>query len=177
MRPERAWNSEGGIDFHLGDHWRGSGTFFSRNERDDIDYIRLNSSAIWQATNFQKLTFNGWEGALAWSRNGQNVQVQYTGIHGIQAALGGYQSKYAFNFPSQQAVLSWQRTSIHGLQTRLRVGVTNQEQRPAYAACRRVRRLHTIAFPSIPAPDESHGHQLSTSAWRCNARARGSRRS
>lgn len=132
LRPERAWNSEGGVDFHLGDHWRGSGTFFSRNERDDIDYIRLNSSAIWQATNFGKLTFNGWEAALIWSRNGHGVQVQYTGIHGIQAALGGYQSKYAFNYPSQQAVISWQRTSTQGLQTRIRVGVTNQEQRRAY---------------------------------------------
>jgi iron complex outermembrane receptor protein len=132
LQPERAWNSEGGIDYHPADHWRSSFTFFSRHERDNIDYIRVNSAAIWQATNFEKLTFNGWEGSLTWSRYGQNVELQYTGVHGIQSALGGYQSKYAFNYPSQQAVIGWQRTSSRGLQTRIRVGVTNQEQRPAY---------------------------------------------
>ncbi|MFL6415259.1 MAG: TonB-dependent receptor plug domain-containing protein [Bryobacteraceae bacterium] len=133
LQPERAWNFEGGIDLHPADHWRGSFVFFSRHETNNIDYIRQNSAAIWQATNFGKLTFNGWEGVLAWIRNGQKVDVQYTGIHGIQRALGGYQSKYIFNYPSQQAVLGWQRTSNRGFQTRIRVGVTNQEQRPAYA--------------------------------------------
>jgi iron complex outermembrane receptor protein len=132
LRPERAWNAEGGIDLHLADHWRGAFTFFSRHEADNIDYIRPSSGAIWQATNFGKLTFNGWEGSLNWSRNGQSVEVQYTGIHGIESALGGYQSKYIFNFPSQQAVLGWEHVSSRGLQTRVRVGVTNQEQRPAY---------------------------------------------
>jgi iron complex outermembrane receptor protein len=133
LRPERAWNSEGGVDLHLADHWRGSFTFFSRHETDNIDYLRANSAAIWQATNFGKLTFNGVEGSLAWSRNGQNVDVEYTAVHGIQAALGGYQSKYVFNYPSQQGVVSWQRTSSRGLQMRLRLGVTDQVGRPAYA--------------------------------------------
>jgi iron complex outermembrane receptor protein len=132
LRPERAWNSEGGIDLHPADNWRGSFTFFSRHETDNIDYIRSNPAAIWQATNFGKLTFNGWEGTLVWSRNGQRMDVQYTGIHGVRAALGSDQSKYVFNYPSQQAILGWQRTSVRGLQTRIRVGVTNQEQRPAY---------------------------------------------
>ncbi|MFL6451177.1 MAG: TonB-dependent receptor plug domain-containing protein [Bryobacteraceae bacterium] len=132
LQPERAWNAEGGVDLHLADHWRGSFTFFSRHETDNIDYIRANPAAIWQATNFGRLTFNGWEASLNWSRNGQSVDVQYTGIHGIQSALGGYQSKYLFNYPSQQGIVGWQRVSRYGLQTRVRVGITNQEQRPAY---------------------------------------------
>jgi len=133
LRPEHAWNSEVGIDVHAADHWRGSFTFFSRHEGDNIDYIRANSAAIWQATNFGKLTFNGWEGSLNWSRSGQVIQLEYTGIHGIQNALGGYQSKYIFNYPSQQAVLGWTHTSARGFQMRVRAGVTNQEERPAYA--------------------------------------------
>lgn len=132
LRPERAWNSEIGVETHPAEHWRGSFAFFSRHETDNIDYIRSDAAAIWQATNFGRVTFNGWEGSLAWNRDGQNVDLQYTGIHGIQAALGSYQSKYIFNYPSQQAVLGWRRISRHGIQTRLRLGVTNQEQRPAY---------------------------------------------
>jgi iron complex outermembrane recepter protein len=132
LQPERAWNFEGGVDGHLADHWRATATFFSRHESNDIDYVRLTAADIWQATNFQRLVFSGWEAVLAWSQNGQTVQLQYTGIRGIQDTLAGYQSKYAFNYPSQQAVVAWQRTSSRGLQTRIRVGITNQEQRPAY---------------------------------------------
>lgn len=133
LRPEHAWNSEAGVDFHPGDHWRASFTFFSRHETDNIDYVRANSDAIWQATNFGRLTFNGWEGALVWSRAGQVIQLEYTGIRGIRDVLGGYQSKYIFNYPSEQAVLGWTHTSARGFQTRIRAGITNQEQRPAYA--------------------------------------------
>ena len=133
LRPEHAWNSEGGVDVHPADHWRASFTFFSRHETDNIDYVRANSDAIWQATNFGRLKFNGWEGSLVWSRSGQVIRLEYTGIRGIRDALGGYQSKYIFNYPSQQAVLGWTHTSVRGIQTRIRAGVTNQEQRPAYA--------------------------------------------
>jgi iron complex outermembrane recepter protein len=133
LLPEYAWNSEGGVDFHPAERWRASFTFFSRHETDNIDYIRANSAAIWQATNFGRLTFNGWEGSLNWSRSGQVIQLEYTGIRGVQDALGGYQSKYIFNYPSEQAVLGWTHTSDRGFQARIRAGVTNQVQRPAYA--------------------------------------------
>ncbi len=133
LRPERSMNYEGGLDWHATSHIRTSFTVFNRREKDDIDYIRANSSNIWQATNFARLTFTGWEASLAWSLpNSQTAEFEYTGLHGAQAALNGYQSKYVFNFPTQQAVISWQRTSPAGWLARLRTGVTSQYQRNTY---------------------------------------------
>ena len=133
LRPERSMNYEAGLDWHLTNRVRSSFTVFNRREKDDIDYIRANSSDIWQATNFARLTFSGWEASLVWSLpKSQTVELQYTGLHGGQSALNGYQSKYVFNFPTEQGVISWQRSSTAGWLARLRTGVTSQYQRNAY---------------------------------------------
>jgi iron complex outermembrane receptor protein len=133
LKPEKAMNYEAGLDWHPASHLRGSVTAFTRRETDDIDYIRANSSDIWQATNFARLTLTGWEASLIWSLpKSQTAELEYTGLHGAQGALDGYQSEYVFNFPTQQAVIAWQRTSGTGWIARVRVGITNQYQRNAY---------------------------------------------
>ncbi|HEY1949626.1 MAG TPA: TonB-dependent receptor [Bryobacteraceae bacterium] len=134
LLPERAMNYEGGVDVYLPHRWRASATVFSRHENNDIDYIRADSSDIWQATNFAKLTFTGVEASLVWSmQNSGRLEIQYTGLHGAEGALNGYQSEYVFNYPTQQAVVSWERSSSRGWLARVRLGVTNQYQRNAYA--------------------------------------------
>jgi iron complex outermembrane receptor protein len=133
LRPEHAMNYEGGLDLYPAEHWRGSATVFSRHETDDIDYVRANSSAIWQALNFGRLTLTGVEASLAWAPDKQQkFELQYTGLHGAQAALGGFQSKYVFNYPTQQAVFAWQGASARGWIGRVRAGVTDQYERNAY---------------------------------------------
>ncbi|MBV9268153.1 MAG: TonB-dependent receptor [Acidobacteriaceae bacterium] len=133
LKPEKAWNYEGGIDWYPRDRWRFSGTVFERRERDDIDYIRANPNAIWQATNFDQLNFTGVEATMALALPyAQLVAIEFTGIRGASAALNGLQSKYVFNYPSEEAVLSWQRTSPSGWLARIRTGVTNQYQRDSY---------------------------------------------
>ena len=133
LRPEHAMNYEGGMDVYPAEHWRGSVTVFSRHETDDIDYVRANSSAIWQALNFGRLTLTGVEGSLEWAPGKeQKFDLQYTGLHGAQAALEGFQSKYVFNYPTQQAVFAWQAASSRGWIARVRAGVTDQYQRDAY---------------------------------------------
>lgn len=133
LKPERAQNYEAGIDWHAGKRLKLSATVFDRRERDDIDYVRANSSGVWQAMNFDRLDFFGAEADLSISLPGhQTVQAGYTVLHGAEAALDGYQSKYVFNYPSQQAVVSWERLLDGGLIARLRTGVTNQYQRNAY---------------------------------------------
>jgi iron complex outermembrane receptor protein len=134
LKPARAVDYEGGLDWDLQPHWRAAVTVFQRRDRNDIDYIRANPNAIWQAMNFDRLVFTGWEASLAVSlAHAQTVRVEYTGLHGAQAALDGYQSKYAFNYPTQQATVSWQRVLPQGWIARVRVGVVNQYQRKAYA--------------------------------------------
>jgi len=83
LKPEQAWNYEGGVNWIPSERWRLSGTVFERRERNDIGYVRANANAIWQATNFSRVHFTGFEASLL-------------------------QSKYAFNYPVQQAVLAWQ---------------------------------------------------------------------
>jgi iron complex outermembrane recepter protein len=133
LKPEQAWDYEGGLDWHPRDRWRVSLTAFDRHERDDIDYVRANSSSIWQAMNFDRLNFIGWEAAVSLSLPyAQLVSAEYTGLHGASAALDGLQSKYVFNYPTQEAVLAWQRSSRRGWIARIRTGVTDQYQRSTY---------------------------------------------
>ena len=112
LKPEEAWNYECGIDWNPHEHWQVSGTVFERRERNGIDYVRANSESIWQATNFDRLNFTGFEGAVVLTLpHSQIARVEFTSLHGASAALGDRQSKYAFNYPVQQAVLSWQKLS------------------------------------------------------------------
>ncbi len=133
LKPERAANYEAGVDVHASGRLRLSFTAFDRHERDDIDYVRANASEIWQAMNFDRLNFVGWEATVSESLPyGQLLSVEYTGLHGAAAALQGFQSKYVFNYPTDQAVIAWQRVSARGWMARLRTGVTNQYQRSTY---------------------------------------------
>lgn len=134
LKPEKAWNYESGLDWYPREHWRVSGTVFERRERDDIDFVRANPTAIWQATNFDRLNFTGFEGAIAVTLpHAQLVEAQFTDIRGAAAALKGLQSKYVFNYPEQEAVVSWQRTSARGWVARARLGMANEYQRDSYA--------------------------------------------
>ena len=133
LKPEQAINYEAGLNWHPGNNWRAFFTVFSRHEKDNIDYVRANSTDIWQAMNFDRLTFTGWEASLAWSLpNSQSIKLEYTGLRGAEAALKGYQSKYVFNYPTQQAVVGWQLSSSRGWLARARISITNQYQRSAY---------------------------------------------
>ena len=133
LKPEKAMNYEAGVDLYPSARWRSSLVVFSRHETNDIDYVRANSSDIWQAMNFAHVNFTGWEASLFGSLpHSQSVQVEYTGLHGAEGALNGFQSKYAFNYPTQQAVIGWERAAPRGWIARIRAGVTNQYQRNAY---------------------------------------------
>lgn len=132
LKPEKATEFETGLDWHPRDKVKLSVTAFDRKERDDIDYVRANSSAIWQAMNFDRLNFVGAEASASLTlKHHQTLTVGFTSLHGAEAALNGYQSKYVFNYPTEQAVAGWEADS-HGWLARVRGGVTNQYQREAY---------------------------------------------
>src|SRR5580698_1637379 len=83
LKPEQALSYEGGIDWHLRQHWRAFATAFDRDEKNGIDYVRSSPSDPWQAMNFDRLRFlgveSGVEGELPHS---QKLTVQFTAIHG-----------------------------------------------------------------------------------------------
>ncbi len=133
LRPESAWGYEAGVDWHATQKLRGELTVFHRRERDVIDYVRASLNDVYRATNFDRLNFTGVEAALI-SQPFQNHQVEfrYTGLTGAHSAIGGYISKYVFNYPTHSGVVSWQATLPHGIIARTRVDVLQRIAREPY---------------------------------------------
>ena len=133
LRPEKAWSYEGGLEWSRGGVRTGV-TVFQRRETDGIDYVRRSPADIWRATNIQRLRFTGVEASAGWrATRGQQVDLSYTGLRGVQNALSDLQSKYAFNYPVHSGVASWNATLPRGFLMRVRVGAMQRLAREAYA--------------------------------------------
>ena len=134
LRPEKAWSYEGGLDWNAGRKLRGEVVVFHRRETDGIDYFRRSLNDIWRATNIQNLRFTGVEVSTSFRvADGQQVDLRYTGLHGVQDSLGANYSKYAFNYPSQSAVASWTASLPGGMSFRTRIGAVQRLARDPYA--------------------------------------------
>ena len=134
LRPERTWTYEGGLDWNAGGRLRASVAVFNRRERDGIDYVRLSPAEPWRADNIAELSFTGVEASGA-VRAGRDhlLEFRYTGLRGVQAALGSLQSRYIFNYPSQSAVASWQARLPGEVLVRTRLGALKRRGRDPYA--------------------------------------------
>ena len=133
LRPERAWNYEGGIDWNPGTHWRGYLTLFERRERDDIDYYRASPNALWQAVNIDSLNFTGVESGLRYAvGNSQTFDFRYSWLHGVEDSLPIGQTKYAFYYPVHSGVVSWQANLPSHFMLRARLGVLDRLAEGAY---------------------------------------------
>ncbi len=133
LRPERAWDFEGGLDWNAAHHLRGDVTAFQLREQDVIDYMRSSPAEQWMATNIDNLHFNGIETSLAAPLpHAQELDVSYTAMHGYHQAMPGVESEYAFWYPTQSAVVSWRAQLPYGLLARSRVGVLDRYQYKTY---------------------------------------------
>jgi iron complex outermembrane receptor protein len=134
LKPEQATNYEGGVDFNPNPRLRLGVTVFRRNDRNDIDYVRGSPEDLWHAMNFTRLQFTGVE-LIAEARlaRSQQISVQYTGLHGVKGEAANFESRYLFNYPSEEAVGSWQILTHSGILARTQVGVTNRYNQKAYA--------------------------------------------
>ncbi len=127
LRPERAWDFEGGLLWNPGARFKSEVTFFTRRDRDVIDYVRSSASAPYQAENIQQLNFTGVEGSVELRLPGENrLQISYTALHGVQHSLNGLQTKYTFNYPKQDAVVAWNGHLPGKLIARTRVGAVDR---------------------------------------------------
>jgi len=132
LKPERAWNYEGGIDWHAGQRLHASATAFQRRDYDLIDYVQNSPTDIFRATNFQDLVFTGVEAMFGYQGRRQDLSVQYTGITGERAIKPGEISKYVFNYPINNAVIAWQGSFGSQLAARMRIGATDRYARDPY---------------------------------------------
>ncbi len=134
LRPERAWDFEGGLDWNAPHRLHGDVTLFQLREQDVIDYMRDSPTAEWQATNIDRLHFDGVEASLdAPLFHSQELDLSYTAMHGYHDPMApGVESEYAFWYPTQSAVVSWRAQLPYGLLARSRIGVLDRYQYKTY---------------------------------------------
>ena len=134
LQPETAWGYEGGVDFHPSGKIRADLTVFQRREKNGIDFVRTNPTAIWRAINFQALNFTGFEaGTKVEVIRGQVVDFRYTLLEGAQNVLNGQQSKYVFNYARHSGLIAWQAALGKQATVRTRLGVVERFGRDPYA--------------------------------------------
>ena len=134
LKPESAWNFEGGVEWFASARVMVSSTVFYSRQHDAIDYVRANASEPWQAVNLSGLHFTGWENAAIWQRDSANkIQVSWTLLAGAQQALHGLQSEYVFNYPVNNASVEGTHVWRQGFMVHTRVGVSQRYQQSPYA--------------------------------------------
>ena len=134
LQPETAWSYEGGLLWDRGGRYNAEVTVFERREQNDIDYVRSSPADLWHAANIDRLNFTGVEASVGFRLpRQQRLDIAYTGLHGAQQALNGLESKYVFNYPVQDAIISWQGLLPGNFIARSRLGVTSRYVRDPYA--------------------------------------------
>jgi len=99
LSPERAWETEAGIDWFPTSLWLFRGNLFYRWEEDVIDWIRNNEEEKWRSVNIRDIDARGVEISLERTLgNGAMVQVQYSYID-LKTLETVPLSKYVFDYP------------------------------------------------------------------------------
>jgi iron complex outermembrane receptor protein len=127
LKPESATSYEAGFDAHL-DRLQASFTVFQRRESNGIDYVRANISDRWRATNFDRLHFTGVEASAQY----QDFTFAFASLRGSLASQQLLLSKYAFNYPVQSGIGTWNRQFAKSLIIRTRVGAVHRIGRDPY---------------------------------------------
>jgi iron complex outermembrane receptor protein len=133
LRPERAWDLETGLEWNGPRRLYGDLTLFELREQDVIDYMRDSPTAVWQATNIDRLHFDGMESSLhAPLSHSQEIDLSYTAMHGYHQAMPGIESEYAFWYPVQSGIISWRAQLPQGIVARSRIGVLDRYEYKTY---------------------------------------------
>jgi len=134
LKPEFAWNYEGGVDWYPSAKWAVSATGFTAQQSNVIDYVRTDASQAWQAENLTHVGLTGMEASAEWRPSAQQqVRVSLTTVSGVREALNGLQSKYAFNYPSENAAMAWTGSWKNGVTSRQVLRVVNRFNGQTYA--------------------------------------------
>jgi iron complex outermembrane recepter protein len=127
LLPEHAWDYEGGLLWNPTARIKGEATVFARHDRDVIDYVRSTALLPYMAENIQQLNFTGVEFLMEVRLpQNENIQFAYTGLHGTQQSLNSLQTKYSFNYPTNDGVIAWNGRLPGKFIARTRVGVVDR---------------------------------------------------
>ena len=134
LQPERSWSYEAGLDWNPSGRLRAAVTLFQRREHNGIDYYGTSIDGPWQALNIDTLKFTGVESSLRLLlTRSQTLDLRYNWLLGVQDTVPIGYTKYAFNYPSDSAVVAWQAALPRGIVARSRLAVLNRRARDPYA--------------------------------------------
>jgi iron complex outermembrane receptor protein len=134
LQPESSWSYESGLDWNPGGRVRAAVTLFQRREHNGVDYYSTSIDGPWQALNIDTLKFTGVESSLRLVlTRSQTLDLRYNWLLGVEDTVPIGYTKYAFNYPSDSAVVAWQASLPGGIVARSRLGVLNRRARAPYA--------------------------------------------
>ncbi len=134
LKPESAWNFEGGVDWFASPTFYLESTVFTSLQHHTIDYVRANASQKWRAANLGNFQFTGWENAAQWQAgHGNGIKVSWTLLAGAQSALHALQSRYVFNCPVNNVSIEGTHVWRAGYLLHTRIGVVQRYQQSPYA--------------------------------------------
>jgi vitamin B12 transporter len=124
LKPESAWNYEGGLDWYPTADLALSVTGFSSLQSNTVDYTRAAPADKWMATNLGSLRFTGVETSAEWRVTGtQQLRLSWTYLQGTQSALNGLMSEYVFNYPINDGRAEYRWRMKQGILLQSRLGV------------------------------------------------------
>jgi iron complex outermembrane receptor protein len=133
LKPESAWNYEGGADWYPGSRVAVSATAFYSQQKNTIDYTRASTAQPWRASNLPGLHFTGVEGVVDVRLDqSQQLKFSWTLLQGAQSALHGLQSEYVFNYPVNNGRMEWSWNIRQALLVQSRLGVVERYQQDPY---------------------------------------------
>ncbi len=98
LRPESSWSAEIGLDFIPAGNWFGSAAFFSRYDKDVIDWVRVSAADKWRTANIHRIRTQGMELTLEHVFSpGATVAAHYSRIT-MDAGSLGLISKYVLDY-------------------------------------------------------------------------------
>jgi iron complex outermembrane receptor protein len=134
LQPERSSSYEAGLDWNPGGRVRAGLTLFERREHNGVDYYSTSIDGPWQALNIDTLKFTGVESSLRLLlTRSQTLDLRYNWLLGVQDTVPIGYTRYAFNYPSDSAVVAWQAALPRGIVARSRLAVLNRRARDPYA--------------------------------------------
>jgi outer membrane cobalamin receptor len=137
LKPESSWSYESGADWTPANgRLTLTASAFRLQEKNAIDYSKYDLTKPWQATNVQNFNFTGAETTLRLHLSAtQQLQLSYTATHAGQPPTGLI-SEYAFNYATQNAIVSWTGQLpgefFHQLTARTQLAVVQKTTKTAY---------------------------------------------
>ena len=97
LKPEQAWGLEAGADWLFRSSWMATLSWFARDERDAIDWVRESPQQAWRSTNLRNVDTRGVELGIQHLIPAGRMEIQYTYLS-TDAGAVPFLSKYVLDY-------------------------------------------------------------------------------